>query len=145
MIAIRSGQTQNRTVQTHLESSSQYSILVQFKACSGKELQFYQSRSHAIALFKHTTSDLKRKMVCMKTGEERYCKVYQSHRLNRVTLVPNSQHAQKDVRHQLLQGGPSFFGGGHFPQLPDRSFKIDMTRFIQERLRPISLQRPREK
>ena len=34
-----------------------------------------------------------------------------------------------------------FFGGRHFTQLPDRSFKVDMTRFIRERLRPISLPR----
>ena len=33
----------------------------------------------------------------MKTGEELYGKVYQSPRLPRVTLVPNSQHDQKDV------------------------------------------------
>ena len=43
--------------------------------------------------------------------------------------------------HRLLQDGPSFFGGRHVTQLPDRSFKVDMTRFIRERLRPISLQR----
>ena len=36
-----------------------------------------------------------------------------------------------------------FFGGRHFTQLPDRSFKVDMTRFIRERLRPISLPRRR--
>ena len=40
--------------------------------------------------------------------------------------------------HWLLQDGPSFFGGRHITQLPDRSF-YDMTRFIRERLRPISL------
>ena len=45
--------------------------------------------------------------------------------------------------HQLFQDAPSFFGGRHFTQLPDRSFKVDMTRFIQERLRPISLPRGR--
>ena len=45
--------------------------------------------------------------------------------------------------HRLLQDGPSFFGGRHFTQLPDRSFKVDMTRFIRERLRPISLPRRR--
>ena len=46
--------------------------------------------------------------------------------------------------HQLLQDGPSFFGGRHFAQLPDRSFKVDMTKFIfRERLRPISLPRGR--
>ena len=43
----------------------------------------------------------------------------------------------------MLQDGPSFFRGPHFTQLPDRSFKVDMTRFIQERLRPISLPRGR--
>ena len=45
--------------------------------------------------------------------------------------------------HRLIQDGPSFFGGRHFTQLPDRSFKVDMTRFIRERLRTISLQRGR--
>ena len=45
--------------------------------------------------------------------------------------------------HRLLQDGPSFFGGRHFTQLPNRNFKVDMTRFIQERLRPISLPRER--
>ena len=45
--------------------------------------------------------------------------------------------------HRLLQDGPSFFGGRHFTQLLDRSFKVDMTRFIRERLRPISLPRGR--
>ena len=45
--------------------------------------------------------------------------------------------------HRLLQDGPSFFGGRHFTQLPDRSSKVDMTRFIRERLRPISLPRGR--
>ena len=45
--------------------------------------------------------------------------------------------------HRLLQDGPSFFGGRHFTQLPDRSFKVDKTEFIRERLRPISLPRGR--
>ena len=45
--------------------------------------------------------------------------------------------------HRLLQDGPSFFGGRHLTQLSDRSFKVDMTRFIRERLRPISLQQGR--
>ena len=45
--------------------------------------------------------------------------------------------------HRLSQDGPSFFGGRQFAQLSDRSFKVHMTRFIQERLRPISLQRGR--
>ena len=37
-------------------------------------------------------------MVCMKKKrEELYCIIYKSPRLPRVTLVPNSQHVQKDV------------------------------------------------
>ena len=44
--------------------------------------------------------------------------------------------------HRLLQDGPSF-GGRHFTRLLDRSFKVDMTRLIRERLRPISLPRGR--
>ena len=39
--------------------------------------------------------------------------------------------------------GRPFFGGRHFTQLPDRSFKVDMTRIIQERQRPIQLPRGR--
>ena len=38
--------------------------------------------------------------------------------------------------HRLVQDGPSF-GGRHITQLPDRSFKVEMMRFIRERLRPI--------
>ena len=45
--------------------------------------------------------------------------------------------------HRLTQDGPSFFKGRHFTQLPDRSFKVDMTRIIRERLRPISSPRGR--
>ena len=67
-----------------------------FKLAQRKGLQFSQTRPHAIAL-SDTTSDLCRKILCMKTGEELYCKVCQSPRFPRVTLVPNSQHAQKDV------------------------------------------------
>ena len=46
-------------------------------------------------------------------------------------------------RHRLLQDGPSLFGGRHFTELPDRSFKVDTMRFIREQLRPISLPRER--
>ena len=37
------------------------------------------------------------KVLCMKTCEELYCKVHQSPRQPRVTLVPNSQHNRKDL------------------------------------------------
>ena len=95
---MRSGQTQNRTVETYLESISQYSILVQFKACSEKGIAVLSNSITCNYSFKHTASDLyRKKVVCMKTGEELHCKVYRSPRPRLRTLVPNSQHDQKDV------------------------------------------------
>ena len=67
------------------------------KLAQRKGLQFYQTRSHAITLTSTPPAICIEKVVRMKTGEDLYCKVYQSPRLPRVTLVPNSQHAQKDV------------------------------------------------
>ena len=57
---IRSGKTQNRTVQTHLEISSQYSILVQFKACSEKGIATLSNSIACNYSIRHTTSDLYR-------------------------------------------------------------------------------------
>ena len=45
--------------------------------------------------------------------------------------------------HRLFQDGRSCFGGRHFTQLLDRSFRVCMTRFRRERLRPISPPRGR--
>ena len=61
------------------------------KLAQRKGLQFSQTRSHAMTL----SSTLP--VVYTKIGEELYCKVHQSPRLLRVTLVPNSQHDEKDV------------------------------------------------
>ena len=61
-----------------------------FNLAQRKGLRFYQTRAHAIALSDDN-------VVCMKTGEEFYCRIYKSPRLPRVTHVPNSQHVQKDV------------------------------------------------
>ena len=58
---MRSGQTQNRTVETYMESSSQYSILVQFEACSEKEIAVLSNSITCNYSFKHTASDLFRK------------------------------------------------------------------------------------
>ena len=55
---IRYAQTQNRTVQTHLEISSQYSILVQFNACSDKGIALLSNSVACNYSFRHTTSDL---------------------------------------------------------------------------------------
>ena len=66
------------------------------KLAQRKGLQFYQTRSHAITLSSTLRAICIEKAVCIKNGEELYCKVYPP-RLPRVTLVPNSQHAKKDV------------------------------------------------
>ena len=49
-----------------------------FKLAQRKGLQFYQSRSHAITLSSTLPAICIEKVVCMKTGEELYCKVFQS-------------------------------------------------------------------
>ena len=60
-------------------------------------LQFYQTRSHVIILSGTLPAICVEKMVCMKTGEELNCKVHQSPKLPRVTLMPKSQHNRKDL------------------------------------------------
>ena len=69
------------------------------KHAQRKGLQFYQTRSRAFTLSSTLPAIWKEEeeVVCMKIVEELCCKVYQSPRLPRVTLVPNSQHAQKYV------------------------------------------------
>ena len=62
-----------------------------------EELRFYQIRSNAITLSSTLPAMCFEKVVCMKTGEELFCKVHQSPRLPRVTLVPNSQDSRKDL------------------------------------------------
>ena len=66
------------------------------KLAQRKGLQFYQTRSHAIALFNTRRAICIEKVVFMKTGEELYGKVHQSPRLPRVVLTPNLQHGRQD-------------------------------------------------
>ena len=68
-----------------------------FKPAQRRGLQFYQTRSHAITLSSTLPVICLEKVVCMKTGGKLHCKVCRSSRLPRLTLVPNSQHDQKDV------------------------------------------------
>ena len=77
------------------KSSPQYSILVQFEACSEKE-NAIPSNSITCNYFQ-TLLAICMEVVCMKTGEELHCKVHQLNRLPRVTHVPNSQHSRKDL------------------------------------------------
>ena len=83
--SIRSGQTQNYGVQKFLEGSPKYSILM---LAQRKGLQFYQTRSHAIALFNTLPGICIEQVVHMKTVEDLYCKVHQSPRLPRVVPTP---------------------------------------------------------
>ena len=70
------------------------------KLAQKKGLQFYQTRSQAIVLYNTQPAICIEKAVCMKTQEELYNKVYQSPRLPRVKLKPNSQSGQQDQPHQ---------------------------------------------
>ena len=69
----------------------------QVKLAQRKGFRFYQTRSHAITLSDTLPAICIDNVVCMKTREELNCRIYKSPRLPRVTLVPNSQHVQKDV------------------------------------------------
>ena len=62
-----------------------------------KGLRFYQTRSHAIALFNTLLAICIEKVVYMKTGEDLYCKVHQSPRLPRVVLTPNLRCGRQDL------------------------------------------------
>ena len=77
----------------HTWKAHHISILVQFEACSEEGIAVLSNSITCNRSFQHTDSTV----VCMKIGEELYCKVHQSPRLPRVTLMPNSQHDQKDV------------------------------------------------
>ena len=81
----------------YMEISSQYSILVQFTACSEKRIAILSKLDRTQSLFQTPPAICLDKVVCMKTREELYCKTYRSPRLPRVTLVPNFQHVRKGV------------------------------------------------
>ena len=66
------------------------------KLAQKRGLQFYQTRSHAIVLYNILLAICTEKAVCMKTEEELYHNVYQSPRVLRIFLKPNSQSGQQD-------------------------------------------------
>ena len=67
------------------------------KLAQRKGLQFYQTRSHEIALFNTLLAICMENVVYMKTGEEFFCKVFQSPRLPRAVLTPNLDHGRQDL------------------------------------------------
>ena len=69
------------------------------KVAQRKGLQFYQTRSHAIAFFNTQPAICTEKVENMKTGEDLYCKVHQSPRLPRVVLTPYSQYGRQNPPH----------------------------------------------
>ena len=68
--SIRSGQTQNRSVQKYLEISPKTVYWCNLKLAQTKGMQFYQTRSHAITLSSTLPPICIENVVCMKTGEE---------------------------------------------------------------------------
>ena len=70
------------------------------KLAQKKGIQFYQTRSHAIVLFNTLLAICFEKAVSMKTKEEQYHKGYQSLRLPRIILKPNSRSGQQDQHEQ---------------------------------------------
>ena len=58
---------------------------------------------HMQSFFSHTQLTIYiEKVVCMKTGEELYCRVPQSPRLPRVVLTPNLQHGRRHQSEERL-------------------------------------------
>ena len=88
-----------------------------------KNLQFCQTRSHAIALFKTPPAICVEKVVFMKTGEELYCKVHQSPMLPRAALTPNLHHGRQDLSN--LEGRTSA------DRQSERSAKFEETRRLR--------------
>ena len=79
----------------------QHTVYWYFLKFAQKEgLQLYQRRSHAIVLFNTHFAICNETAVCMKTKEELHHKVYQSPRLPRGVLKPNSQSGQQDQHEQ---------------------------------------------
>ena len=66
------------------------------KLAQRKGLQFCQTRSHAVALFNTLPAICIEKVKNMNTGEEFFCKVFQSPRFPRVVPTPYSQHGRQD-------------------------------------------------
>ena len=67
------------------------------KVAQRNGLQFYQTRSNAIALFNTLFAKCIEKVIYMKTGEELYCKVNQSPRFPRAVFASNVHHGRKDL------------------------------------------------
>ena len=65
------------------------------KIAQRKGLQFYHTRSHAIALFNTLPAICIEEVVYMNTGEDFNFKVYQSPRLPRVVLTPNKHNGRQ--------------------------------------------------
>ena len=63
------------------------------KLAQEKGLQFYQTRSHAVALYNTLPAACIEKAVCMKTQDELHQKMRFTPRVPRVVLKSNSQHA----------------------------------------------------
>ena len=66
------------------------------KLTQEKDLQFYQTRSHAVVLYNTLLAACIEKAVCMKTQDELFQRVRLTPRAPRVVLKSNSQYGQQD-------------------------------------------------
>ena len=93
----RSVEVKDRGVQKYLENLPKNILLVQvWSSLRRKGLQFYQTRSHAIALFKIIHAICFEKVVNMEIGKDFYSKVFQFPRLPRSVLMPYLEHGRQD-------------------------------------------------
>ena len=81
----------------HTWRSHHNTVFGAMKASSEKKIAILSNSVACNYSLRHITAIRIDKVVCMKTMEELYCSKYESPRLHRVTLVPSSQHVQKDV------------------------------------------------
>ena len=91
--------SKNRALQKCLETTSRYSILVQFMTAQEGGLQFYQTRSNAVVLCDTLPTEFIEKAVCIKTGEQLYQKESERH-LVRSKQIRNVNHMIYQVKKQ---------------------------------------------
>ena len=68
-ISVRLGQAKDRTIDQYFRTSSKHGKLCSFELAQKRGLQFYQTRSNAIVLYKSQPAICVEKAVCMKTKE----------------------------------------------------------------------------
>ena len=97
---MRPEQSKNHSTQKILGNLIKIVYCCNLKLAQKRGLQFYQTRSHAIVLYNTLLAVCIEKLVCVKTKEELYHKVYLTPGLPRVVLKANSHNGQQDQQEQ---------------------------------------------